>query len=255
MGGCTSYLGAAKLSSLALAALRGGAGVARLALPHSLCHAILPHVLEVTLSPMPDEDGTLIYDESTLSSILAGAKALGVGIGWDHAPVYAHIISYLIRNSEIPLIIDAGGLNALSTCIEVLKEKRCPVILTPHPKEFSRLAKDEDMTPQAFAKKYGVILLLKGSATCVTDGTTTYEVQEGCAGMATAGSGDVLTGILTGMLGYLSPSVETIAAGATLAGIAGEIAQEQHTDIAMTAADTVAAIPQAIRKIRTNQFE
>ena len=250
LGGCTSYLGAAKLASMAAASLRGGCGVVRLAAPSSLSSALLPHLLEATLCPMPDEGGTLLYDEAALNKALAGVKALGVGMGWDDAPVYQTILEYLLTTFDLPMVIDAGGLGALAKNMAVLQDKRCPVILTPHPEEYARLCEGQDITPEAFAKRYGVILLLKGAHTTVTDGTTTYVVKRGCAGMATAGSGDVLTGILTGMLGYSSPTPEVIAAGATLAGIAGEIAQEANTDIAMTASDTVSAIPFAIRQIR-----
>ena len=103
-----------------------------------------------------------------------------------------------------------------------------------------------------FAKKYNVILLLKGSTTIVTDGDETFLVKRGCAGMATAGSGDVLSGILVGILGYNEPSIKIVAAGAYLAGVSGELAQEKYTDISMKASDTIEMIPEAIKKIRCN---
>ena len=207
MGGCTQYLGAAKLASLALASLRSGCGVTRLAIPASLTPAILPHVLEVTLCPMPDKDGKIGYDEDAIRTALTGISALGMGMGWDTCENYHAIIKHILQNYTSPVVIDAGGLNALAEDVSILKGATCPVVLTPHPKEFSRLlgisleevlANGESLA-QDFARTYGVILLLKGANTIVTDGTTTYTVTAGCAGMATAGSGDVLTGILTGM--------------------------------------------------------
>ena len=95
-----------------------------------------------------------------------------------------------------------------------------------------------------------MILLLKGHRTIVTNGKEGYIVEKGCPGMATAGSGDVLSGILTGILGYNKPSILSVAAGAYLAGLAGEIAQNKLNDISMKASDTIANIPEAINKIR-----
>ena len=101
-----------------------------------------------------------------------------------------------------------------------------------------------------FARKYNIILLLKGDTTIITDGDITYLVKRGCPGMATAGSGDVLSGILVGMHGYNNASVLSTATCAYLAGVAGELAQEKYTDIAMKASDTIEFIPSAIKYIR-----
>lgn len=94
--------------------------------------------------------------------------------------------------------------------------------------------------------------MLKGPTTIVTEGNIVYLVDRGCPGMATAGSGDVLSGVLAGMLGYQKTNCLTVAASAYLAGVAGELAQEEKTDISMIASDTISHIPQAIQKIRKN---
>ena len=146
--------------------------------------------------------------------------------------------------------------------MDILKSTKCKVILTPHLKEFERLSKikvedikkDEITIAKDFAKKYDVILLLKGPTTVVTDGEKVYLVKRGCPGMATAGSGDVLSGILVGLLGYNEPDILTVATGAYLNGIAGEIAQEKYTDISMIASDTVKCLPEAIKKIREDSI-
>ena len=132
------------------------------------------------------------------------------------------------------------------------------MILTPHLKEFERLSKidieeinkDSIKLAKEFAAKYNIVLLLKGPTTIVTDGKAVYLVKKGCAGMATAGSGDVLSGILVGLCGYNEPNLITIAAGAFLNGLAGEIAQEKYTDISMISSDTVREIPESIKIIR-----
>ena len=159
------------------------------------------------------------------------------------------------------MVIDADGLNTISKMnMDILNSTKCKVILTPHLKEFERLSKikiedikqDEITIAKDFAKKYDVILLLKGPTTVVTDGENVYLVKKGCPGMATAGSGDVLSGILVGLLGYNEPDILTVATGAYLNGLAGEIAQEKYTDISMIASDTVKCLPEAIKKIREN---
>ena len=138
--------------------------------------------------------------------------------------------------------------------LDILCNTKCKIILTPHLKEFERLSKipideikkDRLKISKEFAKKYGVILLLKGSTTIVTDGKDTYLINRGCPGMATAGSGDVLSGILVGMLGYNNANLKTIPAAAYLAGMAGELAEKKYTDISMKASDTVEMIPVVI---------
>jgi len=131
------------------------------------------------------------------------------------------------------------------------------VILTPHPKEMERLCgrsvreilENPIAIASDYAKKHGVCLLLKGSTTVVTDGNETYLVDRGCAGMATAGSGDVLSGALAGLLGYAPPTALAVACGAYVAGRAGELAEREVNPISMLASDTVAHIPQAIGEI------
>ena len=259
LGGCIRYSGAAKLASLSLSALRAGCGVARLAVPDSLTQAVLPYLLESTLYPMPtDGAGALAYDRKASDGFLSGLRALGVGMGWDENPAHLAYLKDFLSRQDLTCVVDAGGLNALAGAPEVLAESRAHVVVTPHPGEFSRLTglsvteilADPRAAAETYAQTWHCIVLLKGATTVVTDGESTYLVERGCAGMASAGSGDVLSGILAGMMGYLPPTPETVAAGATLAGVAGEIAQEKNTDIAMVASDTVAALPEAIRKLR-----
>ncbi|MBO5932060.1 MAG: NAD(P)H-hydrate dehydratase, partial [Clostridia bacterium] len=151
---------------------------------------------------------------------------------------------------------DADGLNTLTTMdLSILKDAKAPVILTPHLMEFSRLSglsieqieADPISCAKAFAKEYGVILLLKGCCTAVTDGEAVYLCNRGGAGMATAGSGDVLAGILAGLCGYLSANALTVAAGAYLAGVAGELAQQAQGAVSMLASDTVSQISNALK--------
>ena len=259
MGGCINYSGAVKLANMSLSALRSGCGVSKLIVSKSLSNIVAPYLLEQTLFLIDDMDSNMVFNQSQIDSALNKVKALAIGMGWGNGQDNKKILEYILDNYEMPVVIDADGLNTLSKMDKnILNTTRCKVILTPHLKEFERLSgfsineieKDKNNITKNFAKKYNVILLLKGPITLITDGTQIIEVNRGCPGMATAGSGDVLSGILVGLLGYNAPSVLAIAASAYIAGLAGELAQKEINDISMIASDTVKHIPEAINKIR-----
>ena len=247
MGGSIEYSGAVKLANLSLASLTSGAGVVRVIIPKEIVNGVMPYLLEQTLFTIESIDGHMIFDKEK------------IGMGWGEGKDNKKILTYILENYEIPVIIDADGLNTLAKMDkEILNKTKCKVILTPHLKEFQRISgydfeeikkKPEELALE-FTKKYNVILLLKGHKTIVTNGKEGYIVEKGCPGMATAGSGDVLSGILVGILGYNSPCVLSVAAGAYLAGLAGEIAENKLNDISMKASDTIANIPEAINEIR-----
>lgn len=258
LGGSLSYSGAAKLANLGASAMRSGCGVVTLGVPASVAPAVAPYLLESTLFPMPDADGKMVFDHSALESFLVGKRAVSAGMGWGKSKDYIKILEYLFHNFSGALLLDADALNTLAEeGIDLLLQKQGTVILTPHPMEFSRLSgrpvdkilEDPTGTAKAFAAKYGVILLLKGPVTTVTDGEVVFQSDRGCAGMATAGSGDVLSGVLTGLLGYLPPTALTVACGAFIAGLAGEIAERESNPVSMVASDTVRALPKAFSEI------
>ena len=255
LGGCAEYAGAVKLANLSCSALRAGCGVARLIVPESIAPSVAPYLLESTLSTLADYKGQMLFDRAALDAALSGQKALAIGMGWGRSPENGQILSHVLQNFTGSIVIDADGLNILSELDPtLLKAAAGRVILTPHPKEMERLCgrsvreilENPIAIASDYAKKHGVCLLLKGSTTVVTDGNETYLVDRGCAGMATAGSGDVLSGVLAGLLGYLPPSPLTVACGAYLAGLAGELAEADLNPISMLASDTVAHIGKAV---------
>ncbi len=260
IGGCMEYTGAVKLANMSSTALRAGCGVIRVIVPQSIETSIAPYLLEQTIYPIEnDEEQKMKFNKEEIDKALDKLKAVAIGMGWGKGRDNEKILEYILQTKEIPCVIDADGLNTLSQMnFNILKETKCKVILTPHLKEFERISKipmeeikkDSIEIAKSFAKKYQVILLLKGSTTIVSDGITTYLVKRGCPGMATAGSGDVLSGVLVGMLGYHEADAKIVAAGSYLAGMAGELAQEKYTDISMKASDTIEMIPEAIKKIR-----
>ncbi len=265
LAGSREYSGAAKLANFAAnfaanaaSAMRSGCGVVTLAVPESICSSVSPYLLESTLFSLPEKDGKAVFDKDALDSFSAKLSALSCGMGWGESEEYEKILSYLIENVKIPIVIDADGINTLARMDKsILKTGGARLILTPHPLEFSRISgysmqeilQNPIGCAKSFANEYGVILLLKGTSSVITDGKEVYIVDRGCAGMATAGSGDVLSGILTGLLGYNDATAKTVACGAYIAGLAGEYAGKKYGNISMIASDTVKEIPEAIKEM------
>lgn len=260
MGGCIEYSGAVKLANLSSSSLVSGCGVVRLIIPKEIEVSVMPYLLEQTLFSIKSKNGHMLFDKNIINKALGKLKALAIGIGWGESIDNEKILKYILETKDIPIVIDADGLNTLAKMDKnILNKTNCKVILTPHLKEFSRISgysleeieNNKEKLATDFAKNYNVILLLKGHTTIITDGEETYLVKRGCPGMATAGSGDVLSGILVGILGYNKPNVLTIAGGAYLAGLAGELAEKNLNDISMRASDTISKIPEAIDEIRS----
>ena len=258
IGGSLRYGGAIRLAAMANGAMRSGAGVVRVALPRSLAPAVLPNILESTLFPLPDQDGEISFSPDALSAAVAGCKSAAIGMGIGLSEDAGKAVSFLLKEYSGTLIVDADGLTHLSRLPRPqLRDRRAPLILTPHPKEFSRLSglsleevlQNPFSAAEAYAADTGAIVLLKGSATVITDGETTYLSDTGCPGMATAGSGDVLSGILTALAARAQDPLLATAAAAYLNGLAGELAQARVGATCMVASDTVASIPDAVLQI------
>ncbi len=255
-GGGVEYSGALKLAYLSLASLRSGCGIGRVLVKKEVLPLLGPNILEQTLYILPDYDDSF-YDKLKASIKDLDSLAFGMGLGSDEH--LEEVLEFLIKNYTGNLIIDADGLNNLSRMdLEILKERRCNILLTPHLKEFSRLInksldeikKDSLNLVKEFASTYKITVLLKGHTTIISDGNDTYLVRTGCPGMATAGSGDVLSGIFAGLLAYFDFNLLSISLGVLINGMAGCLAEEDNTDISMIASDTINNIGNAIKLIR-----
>ena len=258
IGGSVEYSGAAKLANISMCALRSGCGVCRLAVPENIVHSVMPYLLESTLCPLKCDENGLVFDEASVKSAITGTKCVSFGMGMKTGTEQKKMLAYILENYNGRLIIDADGLNNLADMDSgYLLKTSASVILTPHVKEFSRLSgksceeilNEPIKNAKEYAKKYGVIILLKGTATVITNGDTVYISDTGCAGMATAGSGDVLSGILTGIMGFAKDDelLLSTAAGAYINGLCGEMAQKKFTSVGMTSSDTASLIPQILK--------
>ena len=247
IGGSRKYSGAIRLAEMANSAMRAGAGVVKLAVPDLLWPAVAPAVLESTVFSLKDDGDGIAFDEGQFAELTGNVRTAAFGMGIGAGEGAARALCWLLEHFSGTLIVDADGLNLLSRLDrEQVRGAACKMILTPHVKEFSRLTGlgvGEILTApaasaEAYAKETGAVVLLKGPSTVVTDGERTRIVDAGCAGMATAGSGDVLSGILSAAAGYIPDRLEAAAAAAWINGKAGEKAQALYGSAAMTAGDT-----------------
>jgi NAD(P)H-hydrate epimerase len=156
----------------------------------------------------------------------------------------------------IPLVLDADGLNALADQPESLKNHAGPIIITPHPGEFARLLESDVPSVQShrqelagqFAEKYDVVVVLKGHGTVVTDGQRVFVNSTGNPGMATGGTGDVLTGLIAALLGQGLEPFGAAQFGVYLHGLAGDLAQVELGEVSLIASDLLTFLPHVFRR-------
>ena len=259
LGGSFRYSGAIRLAAMANAAMRAGAGVVRLCAPRSLCERMMPDILEATLFPLAEEAGDMVFREEEFREALRGTRTAAFGMGAGMTAETEKAVAYLLEKYDGTLVLDADGLNALAALgTGRLKSAAGKVILTPHIGEFSRLSgrtageilNAPVRLAEDFAGEHGAVLLLKGPGTVVTDGRETWISDRGSPGMATAGSGDVLSGILAAAAAANPQRPVLAAAGAAwLNGRAGEIAAARKGETSMTAGNTIEMIAEAIAEV------
>ncbi len=252
--GGEKYMGAALLATDA--ALRSGAGYVQLASTAKVCDALLPSVPEsiMTRCAADHEGGIDGQVAHHLCEQAERATALLVGCGLGTGSGAAHVVEVLLQNSTSPLVLDADGINLLVQNISLLKKRRCELILTPHPAEFARLLgvstaevlANRLQLGREFAQMHDLTLLLKGSCTMIftPDGLCRY-ADAGTPGLAKAGSGDVLAGLVSGLLAQGLAPADAAACGAWLHGRAGTLAAQQNSVAAMLPRDVVNCIGKA----------
>lgn len=266
IAGSTGLTGAASLASESC--LRAGAGMAILGTPISLNPILEVKLTEVMTHPLPDvrKKGALaLRGLGEIRELLKWSDCCAIGPGLGQHFETSELVRRLVDKLEMPAVIDADGLNALAKNSSVLKECKAPLILTPHIGELSRLngapisdiAKDRIKYASDFAKEYNCVLVLKGAPTIISEpGGQTYVNPTGNAGMATAGSGDVLTGIIVGLLSQkmmLEKSkeikeimIDSALAGVYIHGLTGDLAKEEKGEMGMIAGDMTAKIPESL---------
>ncbi len=247
LAGSPRMLGAAALTGGA--ALRSGCGMATIGIPRELNSVIQKKIPnEIMTLPLPQtKEGTIALSAfRQIQNSIDKYTVIAIGPGLSLNTQTQKFICKIIEKSPIPIIIDADALNALSQKPDKLLQSKTSKVLTPHPGEMSRLTKlskkyiEENRKKVAmdFAKKYHCALLLKGHHTFVADHRgNTYLNKTGNNGMATAGSGDVLTGIIAALLAQNLTAFEAAKYGAYLHGTAGDIAAKKKGKLSLIASD------------------
>lgn len=258
ISGCKEMPGATLLSSNALSALKVGCGYATLGILKSLYDIYALRNLENTYVLFKDKKGKIVYDKNSLKKILH-YDVITIGMGLSTSKEVYKILNYLCKNFKNTLIIDADGLNTLSKhSLDILKNKQCQVILTPHLMEFSRLCKksihevkeNSIQLAKEFVKKYDVTLVLKSAVTIIMDKHQTFLNIEGTPALAKAGSGDVLAGILSGMVCMDRFNLALAGALASyLLGTCGVYASKELGEYSVIATDVIYYIPKVLKNL------
>ena len=252
LGGSVGYTGAPVLC--AAAAERSGCGLVFLGVPESVwpaaavkCWGAMPH-------PLPERDGRLSPDaEEEIRRRAAGCDAVAMGCGMGRGEESDLLLRRLLT-VEKPLVLDADGINALEGHIDTLSRRTCATVLTPHDGELARIGGDmtapREASAAAFAAAHGVYLVRKGHRTLVAapDGRLAVNTT-GNDGMAKGGSGDILTGLLTGLLAQGMEPFAACCAAVWLHGRAGDLAAEEKGRRGMTPLDIIEMLPYALKEV------
>jgi NAD(P)H-hydrate epimerase len=248
-------------------AISSGAGLVTIAFPKSAYPVIAKNIKpEIMLLPLEEKKG--IFSKSAQNKILKFIEkrkisSIAIGCGMGNNSSVKNLILSIIKKFDIYVTIDADGLNSLqdihkNSIIKDFKNAKAKIVITPHPKEFERISQikykeDENyrkVITKTFAKNNDIICVLKGHKTVVSDGNKIYINNTGNAGMATAGSGDVLTGIISAFVCIENKDLLLkVATAVYVHGFAGDFAAKEKTQVSMTASNIIDNIYKAIKKI------
>lgn len=257
VGGSRGMAGAVAMAGMA--ALRGGAGLVRLAVPETSLDLVAAFEPSYMTLPLPADRAGRIAPEAidTIGEWVDRATVVALGPGLGRSEGLDELVGRLYRELPKPMVIDADGLNALATQPEVLARRGGPRVLTPHPGEFARLIAKRLSGEQAetaaaeLAARCGIVLVLKGHRTLTTDGRRRASNTTGNPGMATGGSGDVLTGLITALACQGLEPFEAARLGVHLHGLSGDIAAAELGQVSMIASDLIDFLPDAFEEFNT----
>jgi len=267
LAGSPGMTGAAYLCSKA--ALRSGSGIVTLGIPEGLNSIMETKLTCVMTYPLPEtKKHTLSYKgREKILELCEKHDIIAIGPGLSQQPETKKLILWLIKSIDRTMVIDADGLNALAGNLQILYRIKKSVVLTPHPGEMSRLinlcsagdvqekrlkiaAQFVQSTHKRLGNEKSVVLVLKGSKTIVANYGKVYVNHTGNPGMATAGAGDVLTGIIVSLIGQGLNEFDASQLGVYVHGLAGDMAKEKKGESSMIASDMLDFLPDAFMRYR-----
>ena len=262
LGGSVGKAGAAAMAGMS--ALRSGAGLSTVATARSVLATVAGFHPELMTEPLQETDSGTIslraLEYGHLDGLVKGKTVLAVGPGISRNVETAELVRTAVAKYQVPMVLDADGLNAFEGAANKLNGVGRSLVITPHPGEMSRLTgisipdiqKDRVRVARTFAKEHSVIVVLKGYRTLVArpDGEVWVNTT-GNPGMATGGTGDILTGMVAGIIAQNPQRVsDAVASAVYLHGLAGDIARETMGEQSLVATDLIAALPEAFRRVR-----
>ncbi len=254
IAGSVGMSGAAALAGRS--ALRAGAGLVRVAVPKSVLPIVASIEPSFTTIPLAEDTAGRISAKAvnTILNAVSENDALAFGPGVGTSSALRSVLETLIKQEQLRLLIDADGLNNLSRIKDWPAKLKVHLILTPHPGEMKRLwaalfreqlPPDRQNQAVQLAQRTKTVVALKGAGTVVTDGQRVFINKTGNPGMATAGSGDVLTGVMTALIGQGLSNLDAAVLGVYIHGLAGDIAAKKTGQVSLMATDIIESLPEA----------
>ncbi len=248
--GSLGYTGAAALA--AMGALRSGAGLVYLGVPESIYPVMATKLTEPVVFPLSDENGRMSYEAiSEIIPRLLQTDAVLIGPGMGQSDANLAVLREILITYPGTVVVDADGINLLSAHKDILRGRTGCTILTPHEGEFRRIATqvtgDRVADAVSLAEELGIIVVLKGHNTVITDGDKAYVNDTGNPGMAVGGSGDVLAGMIVSLLGQGLPPLEAAACSVWLHGAAGDICAQKIGQYGMLPTDMLQVLPRLLK--------
>ncbi len=263
LSGSLGKTGAAAMSGKA--ALKMGAGLVTVGTPKSCVPIVARSMDELMTEPLPETPEWTLAERGLdkILTLLQGMDAVMIGPGLSTQESTSRLIRKLLPRLEIPMILDADSLNIIAEEIDILNKLKAPAVLTPHPGEFARLIHCDTkeivenkikLVPE-FARNHGVYVVLKGYRTLISDPEGHLFINPtGNPGMATGGSGDVLSGMLGAMIVQEDHLCDAVIAGVYVHGLSGDIAAERFGEKSLLAGDIISCLPEAVRKLTRKQI-
>jgi NAD(P)H-hydrate epimerase len=252
---------AGAISLAGMACLRSGAGLVKLAVPECILEMVAGFEPSYMTVPLVSDSSGYLFPQAIdqLQSLIDASTCVACGPGMSRSPEVTQVVRVLYTSVKQPLVLDADALNALASLADGLSQPAGPRVLTPHPGEFARLAKtptgskptrDKQVArAKQLAAEHGIVLLLKGQPTYITEGTREAFNATGNPGMATGGTGDILTGVITALICQGLSPFDAAVLGAHVHGLAGDLAAAELGQVSLIASDLLRYLPQAFQAV------